>query len=72
MREIIKEKLQALDNLANTNYKELEVALMLFLRSDLESFDDLTDEQLDEIFDLTDNCNSLLDINSEDIDNILW
>lgn len=72
-RNNVKEKLEQLTRINDKFdcYKEFEVALMLYLRSDLESFDDITDKQLDKIFELTDNVDSLLDINYEDIDYIL-
>ena len=70
-REKIEEYLKELDHLGEHNYKELEVAIVLFLRSDLDSFKDITDKQLEEIYDIIAYNDSILDINKEDIDNII-
>lgn len=71
-RKKVRDKLVLLEEITKENYKEFEVALMIFLRSDLFDFDNyITDSEIDEIFELTDNCDSLLDIYKEDIDNII-
>lgn len=74
-REKIKEYLTILNDLSNDlgieTYKELEIAILLFLRSDLEDFDYLTDNQLNRLYDLTDYGASLLDLEKEEVDYIL-
>lgn len=70
-RNKIKEFLEMLDKTDTKYYKELEIAIILFLRSDLDTFDSISKKQINEIFELTDNCSSLLDIDAEEIDYIL-
>lgn len=70
-RNKIKEFLKMLDKTDTKYYKELEIAIILFLRSDLDTFDSISKKQINEIFELTDNYSSLLDIDKEEIDYIL-
>ena len=71
-RNKIKEYLELLDNIGTTYYKELEVALLIFLRSDLFHFNNyITDSDIEEIGDLIDDCSSLLDIDKGELDTIL-
>lgn len=71
-REKIKEYLEMLDKTDIKYYKELEVALLIFLRSDLFHFNNyITDSDISEIVDLIDDYSSLLDIDKEELDSIL-
>ena len=75
IRNKIKEYLELLENITNNEnqyYKELEVALLIFLRSDLFHFNNyITDSDIEEIGDLIDDYDSLLDIDKEELDTIL-
>lgn len=53
------------------DYDNFEIALAIFLRSDLEMFKTLTNEQLEEIEDLVKYNDSFLDVDKEDIDEII-
>ena len=71
-RNKIKEYLEMLDKTDIEYYKELEVALLIFLRSDLFHFNNyITDSDIEEIRDLIDDYNSLLDIDKGELDTIL-
>lgn len=71
-RNKIKEYLEMLDNTDIKYYKELEVALLIFLRSDLFTFNNyITDSDILKIVDLTNKYDSLLDIDKEELDNII-
>lgn len=68
----IKEYLEMLDKTDIKYYKELEIALLIFLRSDLFAFNNyITDSDIVEIADLIDKYNSLLDIDKGELDSIL-
>lgn len=70
-REIIEEILRGLENLSS-NYHYFEIALLIFLRSDLFTFKNyITNGDLSEIEELIKYNDSLLDINKEDIDSII-
>lgn len=71
-RNKIKEYLEMLDKTDIEYYKELEVALLIFLRSDLFHFNNyITDSDIEEIVDLIDDYGSLLDIDKGELDTIL-
>lgn len=71
-RNKIKEYLELLENIDTTHYKELEVALLIFLRSDLFHFNNyITDSDIEEIADLIGHYDSLLDIDKGELDMIL-
>ena len=71
-RNKIKEYLELLENIDTTYYKELEVALLIFLRSDLFTFNNyITDSDIEEIANLIGHYDSLLDIDKGELDMIL-
>lgn len=74
-RNKIKEYLEMLENTIdneNQYYRELEIAILIFLRSDLFTFNNyITDSDIVEIEDLIDKYNSLLDIDKRELDSIL-
>ncbi len=74
-RSKIKEVMESLNEIYKdnkNNYREVEIGFLLFLRSDIDEFDDITNKQLTQIDSLIDNQTSLLDIDREDIDAILY
>ena len=71
-RNKIKEYLEMLDKTDIKYNKELEIALLIFLRSDLFTFNNyITDSDIVEIADLIDKYYSLLDIDKGELDSIL-
>lgn len=67
-----REKIKSfLTKLNDNDYNNVCVAILLYLRSDLDFFDKITDEQLYELYDMVRGCNSLLELDFEEIDEIL-
>ena len=70
-RKEIESIIEKLDNISE-NYNVFEIALLIFLRSDLFTFKNyIVDSQIDELEELIDNYDSLLDIGKENVDYIL-
>lgn len=67
----IKEIINELDEISEKyDYNNFEVALLIYLRGDIEIVNRLTNEDLEELEDLT--CvDSILDIDRDDVDEIL-
>ena len=70
-RNKIRKILVSLEELSK-DYEDFEVALMIFLRSDLFNFENyITAKELKALKELSENNDSIFDIDKEDIDNIL-
>ena len=60
------------DNLCAKDYKDFEVALLLWLRSDVDILKDKNiNKVINELKNILDNYDSILDIEKEDIDYII-
>ena len=71
-RNKIENIIESLDELSK-DYKSFELALLIFLRGDLFQFKNyITDSDLKDLKDLIDSTDSILDINKEDVDDILY
>lgn len=72
-RNNIKDIIKKLDELCNSNYQEFEVALMIWLRSDLFTFNNyITDGQLEDVRKTLKSYDSILNVDLKiDVDNIL-
>ena len=71
-RNNIKEILLQLDEISK-DYKHFEVALLIFLRSDLFQFENyITEVEIERINDLVKSESSILDIDKEEIDRIIY
>lgn len=72
-RQEIRNILIQLEETAKKDYSNFEIALLVFLRSDIYEFDEnITDSNLEDIKKLIENYDSLLDIEKEDIDSIIY
>jgi hypothetical protein len=71
-RNKIENIIESLDELSK-DYKSFELALLIFLRGDLFQFKNyITDSDLKDLKDLIDSTDSILDVNKEDVDDILY
>lgn len=52
-------------------YNNFEVALLIYLRGDIEIVSKLTNKDIEKLEDLTDCVDSILDIDKDDVDEIL-
>lgn len=60
------------DNFCVKDYKDFEVALLLWIRSDVDILKDKNiNKVINELKNILDNCDSILDIEKEDIDYII-
>ena len=67
-----REKIKSfLTKLNDNDYNNVCVAILLYLRSDLDFFDKITDEQLSELYEMVREINSLLDLDFEEVDEII-
>lgn len=67
-----REKIKSfLTKLNDNDYNNVCVAILLYLRSDLDFFDKITDEQLSELYEMVRESNSLLDLDFEEVDEII-
>ena len=66
-------KLEDINENITGNYNDFEIALLVFLRSDYSTFKDcINDSQIEELRELVRRCDSLLDIDKEDVDYIIY
>lgn len=72
LREDLYNVMEKLDNISGVDYQTFELALVLYLRSDIYTLDDITDLQLKKISKLVNDSDSLMsDDLREKVDNIL-
>ena len=72
LREDLYNVMEKLDNISGVDYQTFELALVLYLRSDIYTLDDITDLQLKKISRLVNESDSLMsDDLREQVDNIL-
>lgn len=68
----IKEIINELDEIGEKyDYNNFEVALLIYLRGDIEIVNKLTNKDIEKLEDLTDCVDSILDIDRDDVDEIL-
>lgn len=67
----IREYFDMLDNTEIEYYKELELAIVIFLRGDAGTFDTLNKDKIDRLVDYIDENASILDLDKDEVDNIL-
>lgn len=70
-RELLKEMMIELNRLGKNHGCELEVAFALYLRSSIDELDNLTNEQLRKIMQITNGINNLLEDYINEVDYIL-
>lgn len=70
-RKNIEYIIRELDELSKySTYREFEVALISFLRSDIYGFRDLTDKNLKELDEIIENTSSLINLDTWEIDSL--
>ena len=71
-RKKIEEILENLENVSS-DYRHFELALLIFLRSDIETFKDncISNRDLRKLENLINRCDSILDLDKEDVDMII-
>lgn len=68
----IKEIINELDEIGKKyGYNNFEIALLIYLRGDVEIVNKLTKKDIEKLEDLTDYVDSILDIDRYDVDEIL-
>ena len=68
----IKEIINELDEIGKKyGYNNFEIALLIYLRGDIEIVNKLTNKDIEKLEDLTDYVDSILDIDKDDVDEIL-
>ena len=68
----IKEIINELDEIGKKyGYNNFEIALLIYLRGDIEIVNKLTNKDIEKLEDLTDYVDSILDIDRYDVDEIL-
>lgn len=67
----LKEIVSKLNDLSLTYGSDLEVAFALYLRSNVEDIDNLTEEQIEELNDITNGMNNMLEDYYYEVDSIL-
>lgn len=68
----IKEIINELDEIGEKyGYNNFEIALLIYLRGDVEIVNKLTNRDIEKLEDLTDYVDSILDIDRDDVDEIL-
>lgn len=68
----IKEIINELDEIGKKyGYNNFEIALLIYLRGDIEIVNKLTKKDIEKLEDLTDYVDSILDIDRDDVDLIL-
>lgn len=72
-RNKIEKIIEKLENLSKEDYRNFEIALIIFLRSDLFQFKNyVNDSDLKKLSKMIDDCSSLLNLDIDEVDNLLY